>query len=80
MENKQRELEIELEIAYKNTNDANVKYNKWLWIKIFNKRNLKQVLLTSEYQNKIFRELREETRKNHPERFIQSEGNLKRDY
>ena len=72
MENKQRELEIELGVAYLRTNEANKKYNKWLWIKIFNKRNLKQVVKTNEKQNEIFKELREVTRKNHPERFIQS--------
>ncbi len=74
MENKQTELEFELENAYNNTNRANVNYNRWLWIKIFNKRNLKQIIKATEKQNEIFRELREVTRKNYPERFIQGDN------
>ena len=70
--NKQKELEKELQEAYHNTEKAGKKYNKWLWIKIFNKKNLKQVVKTNEKQNEIFRELREVTRENHPERFIRS--------
>ena len=70
MENKQRELELELEKAYANTVRANVNYNRWLWIKIFNKRHLKQIVKTVEKQNEVFRELREITRQNYPERFI----------
>ena len=69
MENKQTELEKELQEAYNRTIKANKRYNKLVWIKIFNKRNLKQVIKTTEYQNKIFRELREVTRENYPERF-----------
>ena len=72
MENKQKELEIGLRRAYLHTRQANRKYNRWLWIRIFNKRNLKQIVKTTEKQNEIFRELREVTRQNHPERFIQS--------
>ncbi len=70
MENKQTQLEFELEKAYTDTIRANVNYNRWLWIKIFNKRNLKQIIKTTEKQNEVFRELREVTRENHPERFI----------
>ena len=70
MENKQRYLEIKLEEAYNFTIKANKKYNRWLWIKILNKRHLKQVIKTTEKQNEIFRELREITRENYPERFI----------
>ena len=68
----QKQLEIDLERAYNNTREANRNYNKWLWIKILNKRNLKQVIKTTEKQNEVFRLLREITRANHPERFIQS--------
>ncbi len=68
--NKQTELEKELEKAYKKTIRANEKYNRWTWIKIFNKRNLKQVVKITEKQNEIFRKLRDVTRENHPERFI----------
>ncbi len=68
----QKRLEIDLKEAYINTRKADKKYNRWLWIKIFNKRNLKQVIKTVENQNKIFYNLREITRQNHPERFIQS--------
>ena len=72
MENKQKELEKELQVAYHKTREAHKKYNRWLWIKIFNKRNLKQIVEDTEIQNEIFKDLREETRKNHPERFIKS--------
>ena len=75
MEDKQRILERELQKSYKNTKVAHKKYNKWLWIKIFNKRNLKQVVKTVEHQNKVFKQLREVTRENHPEQFIKSEDN-----
>ena len=73
MENKQRELEIELDMCYMRTRRADKNYNKWLWIKIFNKRNYNQLVKVIEEQNKIFRELREVTRKNHPELFIGGE-------
>jgi len=72
MENKQKELELELDRAYVNTQKANKKYTRWLWIRIFNKRNLKQVVKAIENQNEVFKQLREITRENHPERFIQS--------
>ncbi len=70
MENKQTELELELKEAYSNTKQAHKKYNRWLWIKILNKRNLKQIIKSVENQNSIFKELREVTRENYPERFI----------
>ena len=70
MENKQRELEMELEKAYASTRKADKNYNRWLWIKIFNKRNYNQLVKVIENQNKVFKELRETTRENHPERFI----------
>ena len=70
MENKQRELEMELEKSYNNTRQAHKKYNKWIWIKIFNKKYLKQIIKCTEHQNEVFRELREVTRENYPERFI----------
>ncbi len=70
MENKQRELEIELEKAYNDTRKADKNYNRWLWIKIFNKRTYKQLDKALQNQNEIFKELREVTRQNHPERFI----------
>ncbi len=70
MENKQKKLELELQKSYSNTKRAHKKYNRLLWIKIFNKRNLKQIVKTTEKQNEVFRELREVTRENHPERFI----------
>ncbi len=70
MENKQTELESAYQNAQREVIKANLKYNKWLWIRIFNKRNLKQIISCTENMNKIFRELREVTRENYPERFI----------
>ena len=68
--NKQKALEVALQIAYADTSRAHVIYNRFCWIKIFNERNLKRIVKTVEKQNEIFRELREVTRENYPERFI----------
>ncbi len=67
---KQRQLESAYQNAQREVIKANLKYNKWIWIRIFNKRNLKQIIIWTEHMNKIFRELREITRENYPERFI----------
>ncbi len=81
MEDKQLEIKYlkqkQLETLYKSARlqieRASNKFIKWHKIRIFDKRNLKNLQDWQDMYQNIFKALREETRKNHPERFIKSE-------
>ncbi len=70
---KQQRLESALENAKMELAYATRKYMKWNFIKIADKRHLKEVVRWNEHMNKMFRELREVTRENQPEKFIGSD-------
>ncbi len=70
--NKQQELEASYKYSEFELVKATKRYRTWLFVRIFNDYNLKNLVKWQEFHARIFRELREETRKNNPERFIQS--------
>ncbi len=69
---RQERLEKEFEEAKQKFSDIGRKYKKYNKIWFIRNHYIMQIDPQSKVINRIFQELRKVTRKNHPERFIQS--------